>query len=444
MNALKGLAVVGSLTLIISSGGGCSSDSGAGGTGGTGGSGATTAGTGGRQAGTGGGAATSGSGGSGPPSTGGHGTMAGSGGAPGTGGGNVAGGATGASPGASGGGASGGNIGPATGGKVGGGSSGGSSSTGGAGGTSTSSFICPPGPFPAPMLTGLNPTRVVGVPMPDAFNNNQNNFSVIEGPVWTGDGLYVTEIGTLTSPPPARILRMTAAGVVSIALSDAGVNGLALDRNGNLVGANHKDGAITRFTLPGLTPMPIVSMFGGMRFNSPNDLTFRADGNLYFSDADFQAPAVRPQPKNRLYRVAPGASAATVIDENRTEPNGVTLSPDGNTLYVSCSDGIYRYPLAADGSAGAGTKIAPSIGASDGMAVDCGGYLYIANSNANSLNVVDPSGNLMGTITVAGVQATTNAAFGGADHKTLYITVIGSGTLSGLFKVEMNVPGFPY
>jgi gluconolactonase len=323
-----------------------------------------------------------------------------------------------------------------------GGSGTGGGPSGGTGGAVNTAFKCPAGPFAAPMLTGLTPTRIPNVPPSDAFNKNGTDFAVIEGPVWVGDGLYVSQIENVLNLPRSRILKVTIAGAVTIALDNAGINGLALDENGNLVGCNHKDGAITRFALPGLTPTNIVSMFGGQRFDSPNDLTFRADGNLYFSDPNYQAAVTRPQAKTRLYRVAPGATVATVIDETRNLPNGVTLSPDGNTLYVSAADGLYRYPVATDGSVGTATKIAQSIGNGDGMAIDCAGNLYVATNN--TLAVVDAGGNPLGTITVAGVQNVTNAAFGGADHKTLYITGLGTGSQTGLFSVGLNVPGFPY
>jgi gluconolactonase len=95
-----------------------------------------------------------------------------------------------------------------------------------------------------------------------------------------------------------------------------------------------------------------------------------------------------------------------------------------------------------DGSVGTSTKLTQSIGASDGMAIDCQGNLYVA-TNA-TLAVVSPTGAALGTITVTGVQRVTTAAFGGADHKTLYITALGSGSQMGLFKVTMPLPGMPY
>ena len=56
----------------------------------------------------------------------------------------------------------------------------------------------------------------------DSFNNNGNNFGNIEGDCWFGDALYVSEIASGNNPPPARILRVTTTGTVSIAFADVG------------------------------------------------------------------------------------------------------------------------------------------------------------------------------------------------------------------------------
>jgi len=78
--------------------------------------------------------------------------------------------------------------------------------------------------------------------------------------------------------------------------------------------------------------------------------------------------------------------------------------------------------------------------------------------------VLSPTGTQLGQINVSGVQSVTNAAFGGTDRKTLYITALGGGSAmggggaggrgggglggtgatAGLFKVTLNVPGYPY
>jgi gluconolactonase len=121
---------------------------------------------------------------------------------------------------------------------------------------------------------------------------------------------------------------------VSVALANSGSNGLAVDAQGALIATHHGLGAIVKLTFPLGMPEVLVAGYDGRRFDSPNDVAVRSDGTIYFSDPDYQAPNMRPQVKTRVYRLAPGASEATVIDEQRSEPNGVTLSIDERTLYV--------------------------------------------------------------------------------------------------------------
>jgi gluconolactonase len=306
-------------------------------------------------------------------------------------------------------------------------------------------WTCPSGPFASPIPSGATPARVAGLPPSDAFNNNNNNFGIIEGPVWIGDALYVSEIGSGPNPPPSRILRVTTAGTVTVAIADSGSNGLAVDKNGNLHGAVHKDGSVSRFDLSSGTATAIASNYMGKRFDSPNDLAIRSDGNIYFSDPDYQAPSPAPQSQTRLYRIAAGTNSVTVIDATLSEPNGVTLSLDENTLYVTSNNGIYEYPVMGDGTVGSGTVFAQSVNG-DGMSLDCAGNLYVAVTSSSNVVVLSPTGTQLGQLSVpAGmVQSVTNTAFGGPEHKTLYITALGSGAQKSLFEVALAIPGMPY
>ncbi|MDP9034434.1 MAG: SMP-30/gluconolactonase/LRE family protein [Myxococcota bacterium] len=308
----------------------------------------------------------------------------------------------------------------------------------------STAWTCPPGPFGNPIPSGAVPVRVQGVPPNDAsFNMNNGTFGIIEGPVWLGDSLYVSEIAAGPNPPASRILKVTPAGMVSVAVANSGTNGLAVDRSGNLYGAVHKDGSVSRIDLSAGTATPVASSFMGARFNSPNDLALRSDGTIYFSDPDYQAPSTRPQLKTRLYRVAPGTNAVTVVDDTLSEPNGVTFSLDEKTLFVTTPGGIHKYSVMADGSVGPSSVMMPVVSSGDGMTLDCAGNLYVATPTA--IVVLSPSGSEIGRIPVtAGVQSATNVAFGGADHKTLYITALGSGTQKGLLQIALATPGLPY
>jgi gluconolactonase len=417
---------------------GSSGGTGAGGTNGGGGSGGSSSGGHG-----GGGAGTSGTAGSGAGTAGTSGTAGATGtaGTTGTGGTSGAAGATGTA-GTSG---TGGTTGAA-----------GTTGAGGAAGTGSgfTPYVCPTGmTSPTSFPAGSTATRIAGAPPSDAFNNNGNDFTNVEGPVWIGNALYVSEFGSQTKPPPSRIIKIDASDTVTVAfpsIADTGSNGLAVDKNGNIVSANHGVGGIVEFTLPSGTPMnTLTNSFAGKRFNSPNDLTIRSDGTVYFTDpSGFQGNMV--QATNGVYMLPPGSSTAMEIVSTLNGPNGVTLSLDEKTLYIGDNgDGIMKYSVNSDGSIGAtgaalNTTDLPHEN-TDGMAIDCAGDVYVVRVNEHDIIVVNPAGTTIGHITgIVGNGQLTNVAFGGTDHKTLYITAQGTGTQRGVFKLPLSIPGMPY
>jgi len=321
----------------------------------------------------------------------------------------------------------------------------GSAGSQGAAGGGSLGFKCPAGPFEAPALAGKKATKIVGAPPLDTFNKQGQDFTNVEGPVWIGDSLYFSEM-TGANLPPARILKIGAGNAVSIVSSDSGSNGLAVDANGHLFAAVHKDGSVSQVALPGGAETALVSMYGqpAERFNSPNDLAIRSDGTIYFSDPNYQNSA-NPQKAERLYRITPPPTRTVSIATNASDtgylrPNGVTFSPDEHTLYVSGSS-LKKFAVMADGSLATGSDfVAGESG--DGMAVDCAGNLYVAGGSS-AIKVFSAAGALLGSISTE-MGTTTNVAFGGADHKTIYITVQGSNMVQGVYSVTTNVPGFPY
>ena len=326
----------------------------------------------------------------------------------------------------------------------GGGSNGsaGSAGSAGAAGGGSAAFRCPAGPFTFTAPTGTA-SKVPGTPPADAFNKDA--WTNVEGPVWIGDALYFSEMTSSNMRPPSRILKIAAGGAVSVFAADAGSNGLAVDGSGNLLAAVHKDGSISQISLADGTATPLVSMYGGKRFTSPNDLAIRGDGTIYFSDPSYQNSA-NPQGAERLYRATPGPTrTVNSIADAPTSPNGVTLSPDEKTLYVSANNaGLKKFAVMADGSLGAASDFVAGSGG-DGMAVDCAGDLFVTGNGATTVRVYSPAGALLTTINLAsGAGNTTNVAFGGADHKTLYITAQGTEGQRGVYSIALSVPGFPY
>jgi gluconolactonase len=403
--------------------------------GGTGGQGATGTGGGSGGSHTGGATGTGGSGTGGVTGSGGNGT-----GGNGTGGNGTGGSGTG---------------GAATGGTIGsGGQAGGGAGSGGAAGSTTSGFtpyVCPIGiSSPTSFPAGSTATQIAGGPPSDSFNNNGNNYETIEGPVWITNALYVSEFGT-SEPPPSRILKIDESDNVTIAfpsISDTGSNGLAVDKNGNIVSANHGIGGIVKFTLPtGMPTNTLIDVFAGKRFNSPNDLTIRGDGTVYFTDpAGYQGQLV--QANQGVYMLPSGSSTAMELISTLNSPNGITLSLDGNTLYVDDNgDGVMKYPVNGGGTIGTGAPFDTDLAhtACDGMTIDCAGDLYVVRSDEHHIIVVNPSGTTIGDISGFPNSALiTNVAFGGADHQWLYITAQGTGSQRGVFKMHLSVPGMPY
>jgi gluconolactonase len=269
-------------------------------------------------------------------------------------------------------------------------------------------------------------------------------FSIIEGPVWVSGTLFMSQFGSTSRPPTSRLLSAVPGASAVVANPDFGSNGMALDAaSGDLIVAVHKDGSIRR--VPPQTPTAstvIASQYMGKRFNSPNDVTIRSDGTIYFSDPDaFQSPQPAPQARPRVYRISP-AGVVSVVDETIPQPNGVTLSLDERTLFVDGDAGLFSFAVNADGSTGTKTPFGNSsaYAGSDGMTMDCAGDLYVVHGA--DVVVLGATGTELGHITITGAQAATNVAFGGADRKTLFITTLDS--KPGVYQVALSVPGLPF
>lgn len=304
--------------------------------------------------------------------------------------------------------------------------------TGGAGGTTgTGAVACPAGSESMAPSLGGTPTRVMGVP-PAGYSEFN-----LEGPVWISGALYVSEIDDVGAPPDARILKYVPGAGVEVFIESAGTNGLALGPDGQLYGAVHTNGTISRFDVSNPAGMPtvIAGMYDGKRFNSPNDLTLRRDGVLYFTDPDWQAGAER-QDEERAYRVSSDGTI-TPIAGAPSKPNGISLSPDESTLYIGGTSPLMSFPVNADGSVGAGSPFGTGHTSNDGMGVDCAGNLYVTEDS--NIVVLSPSGDELGSLRVA--PGTTNVAFGGADRTTLYITKLDP---PELYEVDVGIPGYPY
>jgi gluconolactonase len=259
-----------------------------------------------------------------------------------------------------------------------------------------------------------------------------------EGPVWIGDALYFSDF-IFTQGFSSRIQKLDATGVVTTFIEDAGSNGLAVDVQGNLVAGTHKYKAVSRYSLTTKELAPVAGQYNGNVFNSPNDLTIAKDGTIYFTDPAFQRDAAPGgQEKTGVYRIATDGTV-TLVDDTISNPNGISLSPNEDVLYVNGGgeQGIVRaYPV-VNGIPQVGKDLVTGIMVPDGMAVDCLGNIYVTEHTAQQTRVFTSAGEQLAVIKVD--ANVTNVAFGGAEGKTLYLTGAGS-----VWKLELQITGSPY
>jgi gluconolactonase len=259
-------------------------------------------------------------------------------------------------------------------------------------------------------------------------------YQFVEGPQWrdaTGDLLF-------SDIPAATIYRYSGSGVPEVFRAASGnSNGLALDTGGVLLACEHGNRRVSRGD--GAVPDTLVDRFEGARLNSPNDAVMRRDGILYFTDPPFGIQDnQRELAFMGTFRVLPGGAITTVRRGALTErPNGIALAPGGDVLYVGDAAGglIRAYDLdAVTGVASGERTFTTTASTPDGLAVDTAGNLFVAT--ADGIEAFAPDGSRWGAIAVP--EQPANAGFGGADHRTLFITA-----RTSLYRVRLTTPGLP-
>jgi gluconolactonase len=212
---------------------------------------------------------------------------------------------------------------------------------------------------------------------------------------------------------------------------EPGSNGLTFDPQGRLTICQHGDRRVSRREADG-TLVPVATHFDGKRLNSPNDLVYDNQGNLYFTDPPYGLPGTFKDPAKELpfqgvYRVARDGKV-TLLTRELEAPNGLAFSPGYETLYVANSQTsapIWKaYGLKHDGSLDQGRVFADSSklykqgdGVPDGLKVDVKGNVFA--TGPGGVLVYAPDGTLLGRV-LTGVP-TANVAFG-EDGATLFIT----------------------
>jgi gluconolactonase len=276
-------------------------------------------------------------------------------------------------------------------------------------------------------------------------------FEFIEGPIWNKDGYLL-----FSDPNNNRIYRWSPDGQVSVYRTKSGYsgtdigeygqpgsNGLTLDAEGRLTIAEHGNHRISRLEKNGVLTI-LADSYEGKRLNSPNDLVYKSNGTLYFTDPPFGLPKFyddsrKELPYSGIFYIKDGK--LKLLNTDLLGPNGLAFSPDEKYLYVDNWDTkkkvVMRYPVLDDDSLGKGEVFFDMTSAAgeealDGLKVDKSGNLYV--SGPGGVWIISAEGKHLGTLHTPELPA--NFAWGDADGKTLYMT-----SRSSLYRVRLNIEG---
>jgi len=271
-------------------------------------------------------------------------------------------------------------------------------------------------------------------------------FEFTEGPVWSPDGALL-----FSSPNTNAIYRLDPelervtvfrsksgySGVDIGRYHQPGSNGLAFSPEGLLTICQHGNRRVIRVNPHGNLTV-VADAYDGRRLNSPNDLVYRSDGTLYFTDPPFGLPDGFDDPEKELpfsgvYAVREGV--VSLVTDELAGPNGIALSPDERWLYVGDWDphhkAVMRYDLERGGPGELLCDLTgePGEDAVDGIAVDADGRLYVCGPGG--IWVLSQEGEKLELIELP--EAPHNLAWGDADGGSLYVTA-----MTSIYRIRRN------
>jgi gluconolactonase len=300
----------------------------------------------------------------------------------------------------------------------------------------------------------LDPALDAIVPANPKIFKLAEGFQFTEGPVWSRDGGYLL----FSDPNANRIYAYEPkGGALSLFRPNSGYegadiaeygqpgsNGLTFDGKGRLTIDQHGNHRVVRVEDDGQLTV-LADRYDGKRLNSPNDLVYKSDGAVYFTDPPFGLPKFYDDPRKELpysgvYRSRGGK--VTLLTRELKGPNGIAFSPDEKYLYVGNWDPaakvVLRFPVKRDGTLGASSVFAdltqevPGDEALDGIKVDKLGNLYL--SAPDGLRIYSSAGKHLGTLIAP--RPVHNFAWGGDDGRTLYLTA-----RDRLYRIALLVEG---
>jgi gluconolactonase len=272
-----------------------------------------------------------------------------------------------------------------------------------------------------------------GVTAPGAqLEKLADGFKFTEGPSADTDGNVF-----FTDQPNDRIHKwdVTAKKLTTFLEPCGRSNGLHFDAKGALLACADEKNELWAIDAKGQHTV-LVKDFNGKLLNGPNDLWIRPDGGLYFSDPLYKRPYWKRGPMEQelqaVYFLPADRSAPRRVIDDLTQPNGLTGTPDGKTLYVADigAKKTYAFDIQADGSV-SNKRLFCELG-SDGVTIDAEGNVYLTGKG---VTVFNKEGKQIENIPVPEGWV-GNVCFGEKDRQTLFITAS-----KGLYAIKMRVKG---
>jgi gluconolactonase len=263
-----------------------------------------------------------------------------------------------------------------------------------------------------------------------------DGFGWVEGPLWIESQKMLLVSDVLNN----NVYKWTAERGKELYLAHSGYtqktprteelgsNGLALNRKGQLLLCQHGDRRVAVMDAPLVRPQAeystLADNYKGKKFDSPNDLVVKSNGDIYFTDPPYglekgvKNPS-KAAPYQGVYRISANGTV-TLLTDSISRPNGIAFFPGEKKLLIANSDpqkpNIYVYDVNKDGSLSNG-RIFKSERSTDGIKIDKAGNVFATGQGG--VWIYNEEGILLGKIKVNG--STSNCAFS-SDYKTLFIT----------------------
>ena len=270
-----------------------------------------------------------------------------------------------------------------------------------------------------------------------------SGFVFTEGPVWSSRDRALT----FSDIPADTMYRWSeAGGVVLFRRPSDGANGNTIDAQGRLLTCEHTNRHVSRTSEAG-TIEALADLYQGKRLNSPNDVIVAANGDVFFTDPPYGLRQADGSLEGGelsffgVYRWAAASNDLTLLVDDFVRPNGLAMADDDRLLYIADTDQahIRVFDVNAAGTLDNGRIFAETVhegvrARPDGIKLDERGNLYVTSSRPEGVWVYDPAGRLLGQIAVG--ENPANAAFGGDDWQTLFVTA-----QTSVYRVRLKVRG---